>query len=297
MSKKSDRQLVPQVVAHLVVLSGLLMFCFDSVVAQSGAQSPSAQVEILTTKGGIRFGLWRGKNALPAPTLFVFGTTFEQTLGDPYLRQSCNSLAESGYICVSLDLPGHGSEIEPGETAQGLNAWRSRLDRGESVITEYVGKITKVLDYLIAAGYSDPNRIAACGTSRGGFIALHFAAGDPRVRCVAAFAPVINLAVLKEFAGTGGLPQAAGLSPRELAVRLAGRPLWLVIGDRDERVGTDETIAFARAVTAASIEKKLQPRVELHVLPEPRGHATPVGSAERAANWVEAQLQAPVGRN
>jgi dienelactone hydrolase len=124
-----------------------------------------------------------------------------------------------------------------------------------------------VLDHLIAAGVADPERVAACGTSRGGFAALHFAAADPRVKCVAAFAPATDLGALSEFRGAGDHPLAARLALQRRDDDLAGRAVWLVIGDRDERVGTD------------------------HVVSEPRGHATPAGAAEQGAKWIEQQVR------
>ena len=101
------------------------------------------------------------------------------------------------------------------------------------------------MDYLITNGYTDPAKTNVCGTSRGGFAALHFAASDARVKCVAAFAPVTDLAVLSEFDGVGQKLSVRALALTEQTKNLAGRNIWLVIGDRDKRVGTDSAIDFA----------------------------------------------------
>ena len=69
-------------------------------------------------------------------------------------------------------------------------------------VAEFNNRLSKVLDHLIKQGISDPEKIAACGTSRGGFLALHAAIHDPRVKCVAGFAPVTDLSVLREFKST-----------------------------------------------------------------------------------------------
>ena len=121
--------------------------------------------------------------------------------------------------------------------------------------------------------------MAACGTSRGGFAALHFAAADPRVKCVAAFAPVTDLGALTEFRGAEQNPLVARLALEHRADDLAGRAIWLIIGDRDDRVGTDNVIRFARSVTAASLKNGETAHVTLHVVPEPKGHTTPAGAA------------------
>lgn len=147
-----------------------------------------------------------------------------------------------------------------------------------------------MLDHLIQSGIADAKRIAACGTSRGGFLAIHFAAHDGRVKCAAGFAPVTDLAALREFRAIADSSFVRALSLETQAKQLAGRPVWIVIGDQDERVGTDLAINFARKLTAASREQKLDSRVELHVLPEPRGHTTPPGSPQQAASWILSQF-------
>ena len=253
----------------------------------------SRTVELHQTDTGVKFGAWGDKSATPTPTptLFVLSGTIEETLGDPYFRQSGNLLAEEGYLCVSLDLPCHGLEQRPDEP-NGLDGWRFRAQHDEDFVAETVSRLRRVLDYLIDTGRTDADKVAVCGTSRGGFIALHFAAADNRVKCVAAFAPVTDLEVLREFKGLDQDPHVHSLALSRQADRLAGRPVWLIIGDQDLRVGTDNTISLARQITSASRAKKLPSQVELHVMPEPRGHTTPKGSAERAAGWIRGWMGA-----
>jgi dienelactone hydrolase len=256
----------------------------------SDAPDRKGEIRILKTGGGVRFGLWNHRPGPPAPTLFIFASTIDETLGDPYYRQCGDVLAKRGYLCVSMDLPCHGQEKRADEP-EGLAGWRDRIARGQHVIGEFLPKIGQVLDYLIAEKYTDAKRVAACGTSRGGFVALHFAAADPRVRCVAAFAPVTDLAVLREFRGLEDCTAVRSLALVNSAERLAGRAIWLVIGDRDRRVGTDHVIGFARSVSAASERINVPGGVELHVLPEPRGHTTPTGASDQAAAWIAARLR------
>ena len=246
-------------------------------------------VEIFQTKEGLRFGLWGPKPTRPAPTLFIFAATIELSLGDPYFRQCGTALAQEGYLCVSVDLPCHGLERRPDEP-EGLRGWRRRTEQGETFIADLNLRLTRVLVHLIARGYTDGKKVAACGVSRGGFVALNFAASEPRVRCVAAFAPVTDLAVLSEFEGAEELPAVRSLSVINQAEKLAGRAIWIVIGDRDERVGTDSAIAFARRVTTVSLKRQVPARVELHVVPEPGGHTTPDNTFGQAAAWIASQL-------
>lgn len=246
-------------------------------------------VQILKTDDGVRFGILGNKPAQPAPTLIVLASTPEDTLGNDYFLQAGVGLSKQGYLCVSLDLPCHGQERVPGEP-DGLTGWRHRLEKGQDFVGDLQRRTRAMLDYLIANQFTDPNRIAACGTSRGGFSALHVAAADLRIRCVAAMAPVTDLMVLEEFKTLSSPGTAAALSIEKHAERLVDRGVWIVIGDRDARVGTDHAIAFARRLSALAVERKIPSHVELLVRAEPRGHTTPPGAAEQAAAWIAEQL-------
>jgi dienelactone hydrolase len=248
------------------------------------------QLEVLTTKSGIRFGIWPKRPEKPAPTMFVLAATIEDTLGSAYFRQAGEFLAKDGWLLVSVDLPCHGQETRKKEGA-GLSGWRVRCTNDENFIADVTRRLSKVLDHLVAEKFADAERIAALGTSRGGFVAFHFAAADRRVKCAAGFAPVTDLAALSEFRGAQENSLVQRLALERHADAFAGRAIWLVIGDRDARVSTDAAIRFARRVTAASLEKKLPALVDLHVIAEPKGHTVPAGWAERAAEWFRKQVE------
>lgn len=244
------------------------------------------ELQIAETPSGVRYGLWGHASAEPAPLLIILSATIEESLGEAYFRQCGNALAaEHGFLCVSIDLPAHGPQQRADERA-GLEGWRDRADRGEDFVAANNARLRDVLDYLIATGKADPARIVACGTSRGGFMAMQFAVAEPRVKCVAAFAPVTDLAELREFKGTEAAPLVRSLALINQAQALASRPVWVVIGDRDTRVGTDAAIAFVRAVTAAGLAQSGNPQAEIHVQPEPKGHTTPAGAPDAAAAWI-----------
>src|SRR5262249_48956731 len=148
------------------------------------------------------------------------------------------------------------------------------------------------------------------GQSRGGFIALHVAAADPRIRCVAAFAPVTNLLALGEFQGMEGSEAVNALSLARSADKLAGRPIWGCIGNKDRRVGTDDAIASTRAVVEASVSQGKPALIELRVPPAPiprnkpqtpeeekaaqarqwKGHIVHATANRDVADWIAAQL-------
>lgn len=261
-----------------------------SVVLSEKNSAESKELTELETSSGVRFGLLGKRAVFPAPTVFVFATTWRDTLNAVYRELDVvRTLSEQGFLCVSLDLPCHGADRRPGE-AGGLQCWRARLEKGDDTIHSFVSRVSAVLDYLIQEGYSDAGTIAACGTSRGGFMALHFAAADSRVKCVAAFAPVTDLRVLNEFAGLEDHREISSLALVNRAARLANRALWVCIGNSDERVGTDHAIAFTRRVTEAALSEGLLPDVELHVFPS-TGHTLHPTAHEEASAWILARLK------
>lgn len=266
-----------------LVAGGMSLWAVDPVPPK--AQAPTPVVEHRKTAEGIEYGVWRVKKEKPAATLFILASTIDVTLGEPYYRQAGNALSEEGVLCVSIDLPCHGAERR-GDEPEGIAGWSERAAKGENFMVENNRRLSRVLDDLIARGETDPERVAACGTSRGGFAALHFAAAEPRVKCVAGFCPVADLAALQEFQGREELPLVKELALLRQADALAGRGVWLIIGDRDDRVDTDRTIALARGITAAALRKNLSAKVDLHVVAEPQGHTTPAGSAELGARWI-----------
>jgi len=252
------------------------------------AQDTKSEIERLSTPDGIEYGLWSTRAEKPAPTLIILAGTIDSTLEKPYFRQCGNDLAKHGYLCVSIDIPCHG--VHSFKDRSGLAGWSQHAIHNEDFVAQNNTRLSAVVDHLIETDRTDPDRIAVCGTSRGGFLALHFAAHDERIKAVAAFAPVTDLAALSEFRDHTEHPEVKRLSVINQADKLAGRPVWIVIGDQDERVSSQRAIELAVAMTAESRKQELPSKVELHVMPEPRGHTTPAGSQEKAAAWILKQL-------
>jgi dienelactone hydrolase len=277
----------------LVLLLGPSLMAGDQGTKEAQPDAPPA-MQILRAPGGVRFGLFGAKGTAPAPTLFVFAVGLEDMQKHPNYSDVGRRLAKHGFLYVALDPPCHGDDVKPKEPTQ-LSGWRHRLENGDALIPNFTARATEVLDHMVKEGYTDPARVAACGTSRGGFLAYHFAVAEPRIKAVAGFSPVTDLMALREFASTKNAEAAQALALEKHAVKLAGRPLWLSIGNDDQRVSTDAAIAFTRKLVAAGVAVRkdaLRPvPVELIVGANP-GHSAIKDAHELAAAWLLKQLQA-----
>ena len=271
----------------------LLALSLGAIGSPARAADPG-DIRILRLPGGLRFGLIGGRPARPAPTLFVLVHELERMRREPAYTEVSRRLLPQGFIGVILDPPACGEDRRPGE-ATDMSPWRLRLDRGEDFTGAFTEHARAVLDYLIREGYTDPNRVAACGTSKGAYLAFHFAAADRRVRLVAGIAPLTDLMALDEFAGTPKAAEAEKLSLLSLVPDLAGRPVWVWVGNNDRRIDTDRAIAFTRALVRESIRGKKSTAivpVELSAAPS-AGHGTFGEAHARLAAWILAQFGMP----
>jgi dienelactone hydrolase len=286
-----------------------LMFATATLVSHGAAngllradeESETPSIRVLTTPGGVPFAIMGAKPAAPAPTLFVLGADMQGSLNNVDGNRIGRLLAPHGYLAVSLDLPCHGGDVRPGERAGDLTGWKTRIEMGENIAAIFARKVSQVLDHLIAEKYTDPAQVAISGTSRGGFAAFHCAAAEPRFRQVIAFAPVTHLPALTEFSGAEKNEAVLALGPIHVADKLVGRPMWIVIGNHDLRVSTDDCLALAREVVRKSIGKIEPIPVEMRLVGTigHRLHAIPTSQYgqicaphDEAAAWLLAQRPA-----
>jgi len=258
-------------------------------------QTPLPTVQLLKTDDGVAFALLGEKPKAPAPTLFVFGADMRGSLLGEDVNHLGRLLIPHGYVCVSLDLPCHGSDVRDGEKAGDLTGWKDRIVNGENIAAAFTKQFSSVLDHLIQDGITDPQQVAVSGTSRGGFIALHCAAADARVKQVIAFAPVTALSALAEFKDAETHADVLALSPIHVADKLVGKQLWIVMGNDDGRVGTADCLALALEVIQKSKGKFNPIPVEMRLVSAigHRLHAVPTAQYgqlcaphEEAARWL-----------
>lgn len=244
------------------------------------------KLHMMETDSGVKFGSLGEPQKNGAPSIIVIGSDLEYSLTNDEINEVGRLLRPSGVSSFALDVPCHGADIQAGEP-DGLNGWRSRLDRNEDFVEPFTQKVSIIIDFLIGEGYS--SRIAIAGTSRGGFMGLHAMAVDSRVCCSASFAPVTELTVLNEFKGLENHALTQSIALKNTVDQLAGRPLWLCIGNNDERVGTDHLVNFSRKAVAASVAKGLPAPIELHIM-QTEGHRIHPTAHREAAEWMLSRL-------
>lgn len=266
-----------------------LMCIVLSVPIGSAIADETREIQVRRTPDNVRYGLIgevpNGNG--PAPTLFVFAHGIEDVRREPVYTEVSVILANQGWISVVIDPPCHGEDVRTGEPAQ-LNGWRHRIEREDDFMSAFTAKARAVLDVLIKDGVTDPERVAVCGTSRGGFLAYHFAAADARIKAAAGISPVTRLTALREFSTTSQRVRAEQLDVARLAPNLRGRAIWLSIGNNDTRVSTDDAIAFTRDVVRAAAQPEKPDAVipvELLVAPS-QGHSKIDDAHELLAIWL-----------
>jgi dienelactone hydrolase len=256
------------------------------------AAQPTTQNAVTTkaTPDGVEFAFQGPIPVKPAPTLIILSGVAQDTLLKSSFIQAGRFLAPQGYLCVSIDLPCHGTQETKG--AKGLSGWAKRAAADDDFVAEFNARMSKVLDYLIAQGWTDPNKITACGTSRGGFLAMRFAAHDKRVKCAVGYSPVTNLRKLSEFRNAASVAGIDAMNLEAHVDKLIGRPIFVVIGDRDDRVSTDAAVQFARSLSAAALKANVPSGAELHVVSEPKAnHTTPAHADKWSARWIYRVLE------
>jgi pimeloyl-ACP methyl ester carboxylesterase len=178
---------------------------------------------------------------------------------------------DAGHRVASFDLPCHGDREVSGEP-RGIAGFCAEWRRGNDVFAGLVDEGRAVIDALIERKLGEPGRIFVSGTSRGGYCALRLMAADERIKAAAAFSPVTDWRVLREFAEVKEASEIADLALPRFAGALAGRAVWTAIGNCDARVGTDACLRFAEAVLRAEAEEgRSSSHFVLHVIPE-RNH-------------------------
>jgi hypothetical protein len=200
------------------------------------------------------------------PIVVVLAMDMQQTL---YASETTDTivsrLLSAGYSVLSLDLPCHGADVEPGVNP--LDRWAQRIAAGDKdIFLSFCAGLTGVLDELGA------QKVGIVGISRGAYVAITCAAYSERFRDLALEIPLTDLNYLTEFKS---LPVDETLFGTDQYIPYINDRVSLVrIGKDDMRVGTELAVAFAQKVGA-----KLE-------LTDAVGHATAEDGSTIA--WLQA---------
>ncbi len=235
-----------------------------------------SEFEVETDSGPLKCRL-----ASPAPEdaaaepalLLAFGGNRQGVLSSEECFAPAELFVRAGHCALSFDLPNHGDLVD--EYGQSLDGMCAALVAGDDPFARFVASGTAVIDVCLERGVAQSGRIFACGGSRGGYCALRLAAADKRIGGVAALAPVTDWRVLREFDAVKERPDVAALALENWAGDLAGRPVYLAIGNHDHRVSTHACVGLARRLF--ELENPVAEgasAVQVHVV-ESKGHSLP----------------------
>ena len=176
------------------------------------------------------------------PIVVVLAMDMQETLfNSPTTDTIVPRLLSAGYSVMSLDLPCHGADAEPG--VQPLDCWAQRIAAGnQDIFLSFCSGLFGVLDRL------DASTVAMVGISRGAYVAITCAAYDERFRDLALEIPLTDLNYLTEFKS---LPvDETVFSIDQYVPYISNRNSLVRIGKDDTRVGTSLALAFAEEVGA-----------------------------------------------
>ena len=181
--------------------------------------------------------------------VLVFGADRKSVLNEEKCYQIAQTFVSAGHRALSYDLPNHG-QFEDSHGG-GLIGMAAAFAAGDDPFQRFVGMGHRVIDHCLQQGLAEEGRLFVFGRSRGGFCALRLMAADRRVNGAMVIAPVTDWRLLDEFSGLKDAPQATTLSLQNQVEALAGRPMYVAIGNNDDRVSTKSCIEFVSAVLAA----------------------------------------------
>jgi dienelactone hydrolase len=223
----------------------------------------------------------------PDPALLLtFASTCRETMTVSPYDEPAKVFVAAGHRALSFDLPEHGGRVTPGREA-GIAGMCQALVAGQDPFKLFVSDGQAAIDACLQRGLVRPGRIFACGVSRGGYCALRLAAADPRISGVAGLAPVTDWRQLREFAQVKSRSDVIALDLENYAAKLAGRPVFLAIGNRDDRVGTESCLRFATRLLESETRLGLrESQILFHVVGDSPGHSLDTQWRRAGANLL-----------
>ncbi|MSU65393.1 MAG: hypothetical protein EXS38_04655 [Opitutus sp.] len=178
---------------------------------------------------------------------------------------------QHGHHVASFDLPAHGERVD--QYGSGLEGLCARFVAGYDPFLQFVADGRAVIDECIRRGWGEKGRIVVCGVSRGGYFAIRLAADDDRIVAVAGLAPVTDWRNLTEFSSAKERKDVADLALDHFVKPLAGRRVYVAIGNSDRRVGSEASARFALSLLEEEARRGIsQSKIRFLVVDDSAGH-------------------------
>jgi dienelactone hydrolase len=216
----------------------------DDKPPQQVATIPGAMHAFATRELAVQVGertiqtrLLSPERLAPRPMLLLSLTSDRHTAlqVQPYCIGAMTFVA-AGHRALSFDLPNHGERVD--NHGEGIRGWRNAWVDGTNPFAAFLEEASAVITRCLQEGWTEAGRVVAYGVSRGGYLALRLLAHDSRVGAAAAIAPVTDWRDLTEFAAERTREDLGDLRLSQYAAALAGKRVFLVIGNADDRVST-----------------------------------------------------------
>lgn len=229
------------------------------------------------------------------PALFYLALEKEESLSlHPYNLPV--TFFDATLRVFSASLPFH-EKNEDKFTA--ISYWAKSLEEDKYDLRDFLENLKKTIDYLIENHWIDPQYLAVCGLSRGGFLATHLAAMHPSIQTLVGFAPVTDLLVLEDFSHFKDnirlTAKAEHMSLFFLLEKLTHlRHIRFYISNRDEKVATDSCYRFIRALAEHIHEKHTKQCFAELMITSPigyKGHGTSEAIFKEGAELIKKQFE------
>ncbi|NDE63621.1 MAG: hypothetical protein EB053_04625 [Chlamydiae bacterium] len=227
-------------------------------------------------------------HSFPLKTVIFFTTTAKEALEVPPLCNPSNFLIEHQIRVISFDLPLHNEEIP---SFDGVKRWTNHMEKTqEDILSIFLSEVSEWIDQNL-----DPmTPLGFMGISRGAFLAAHLASYRKKKNPLVLFSPMHDLEYPWLWSDSKNQPLfIEKFRLNRICPFLKDCPLFLSVGNNDERVNTHQLIRFYEELIES--KKKEQSRnipIELHVFPSigMYGHGTSDHIFSQGASWMHHML-------
>ncbi len=224
------------------------------------------------------------------PAIFYFALTAQQSLELDPINQPAAYLQDLPLRIYSLTLPCHDLNKDPNLS---MHDWSNELSQANNIIEDFIESSLTVIEALKEEELIDTQRCAVMGLSRGAFIACHLAAKIDFIHYVLGFSPLSSLKKLRGLKQEDSFPLIDELSLNSLTDKLYTKAIRFYIGNRDLRVGTENSFSFIQNLSEKAYQEKIRSSpFELIIGPSlgHMGHGTSQEVFESGARWLKGCL-------